>query len=476
MPLEADAGELALLARGAGELISRWFEELPDRPVCPSHDPAELAALLDEPLPERGAPAAEVLAELERLLPYVTAIPSPRYYGLLNPAPTPISVYGEALAGALNPNLGAWRHGTLGVSIEERLVRWLADLYGLPPEASGTFTSGGTEANLTAVACARHRADPSLRENGVAGARLVGYVSREGHFSLDRSFDLLGLGRRSLRAVESDERCRIRLDQLRERIAADRAAGLRPFLLIGIMGTTSTGAVDPLPELADLAAEEGLWFHVDAAYGGAAALSARLAPLCAGMARADSIAVDPHKWFFVPFSAGVILVRDAGVLPATFAQDPVYIRDLHSPGRRFFREGLLGSRRFNGLKLWLSLKRHGRVAYAEAIERQVDLTHLLHDLLQRDGRFAFPHEPVLAISCFRFQPSGMSGEKADEVAARMQQAIEREGRHWISTTVARARRYLRANVNSYLTRERHIRELVEDVLRHAPAEEARRSG
>ncbi|MFN2431285.1 MAG: aspartate aminotransferase family protein, partial [Gemmatimonadota bacterium] len=310
--MEVRRDELARLAEDSGALIARWFQELADRPVCPAHDPAELAALVDEPLPERGAAAEQVLAEFERLLPYATAIPSPRYYGLLNPAPTPVSVWAEALAAAVNPNLGAWRHGTIGVAVEERVIRWLVDLYGFPPAASGTFTSGGTEANLTAAACARHRADPTIRELGARGAPLVGYVSREGHFSLDRSFDLLGLGRSSLRAIDSDESCRIRVAELRERIAADRAAGLRPFFLVGILGTTSTGAVDPLPELARVAREERLWFHVDAAYGGPAALSPQLAPLCAGVELADSVTVDPHKWLFVPFSAGAIVVREGG--------------------------------------------------------------------------------------------------------------------------------------------------------------------
>ncbi len=467
-PLEISTDELELLARRTGELIARWFEELPERPVCPTHDPAELAALLDEPLPEHPTPAEDLLDELARLLSYATTIPSPRYHGLLNPAPTPIGVFAEAVVGAVNQNVGAWRHGTIGVSIEERAIRWLTDLYGLPPEASGTLTSGGTEANLTAAACARHRADASVRTDGLGGPALTGYVSREGHFSLDRSFDLLGLGSRNLRVVESDARCRIRLDDLRRRIAADRAAGLKPFFLVGILGTTSSGAVDPLPELAAVAREEGLWFHVDAAYGGAAALSAKLSPLCAGAELADSITVDPHKWFFVPFSAGAILVRDGSILPATFAQDPVYIRDLQTEGRKFFREGILGSRRFNGLKLWLSLKRYGRAAYAAEVEREAALARLLHELLARDGRFVFPHEPVLAIACFRFQPAGTSDEEADATALRVQRQIERAGRHWISTTVVRGRRYLRANVNSYHTREEHVRELVEAVLALLP--------
>jgi aromatic-L-amino-acid decarboxylase len=470
-PLEVSADELELLARRSGELIERWFEELPERPVCPTHDPAELAALLDEPLPEHGTPAEGVLAELARLLPYATAIPSPRYHGLLNPAPTPIAVFAESVVGALNQNVGAWRHGTIGVSIEERAIRWLADLYGLPPEANGTLTSGGTEANLTAIACARHRADPSVRADGVGGPALVGYVSQEGHFSLDRSFDLLGLGSKNLRMVESDARSRIKPDELRKRIAVDRAAGLRPFLLVGVLGTTSSGAIDPLAKLAEVAREEGLWFHVDAAYGGGAALSPELRPLCAGIELADSVTVDPHKWFFVPFSAGAILVRDGSVLPAAFALDPVYIRDLQSEGRKFFREGILGSRRFNGLKLWLSLKRYGRAAYAAEIEREVALTRLLHELLARDGRFVFPHEPVLAIACFRYQPSGTSDAEADATALRVQREIELAGRHWISTTVVRGQRYLRVNINSYFTREEHVRELVTAVLRSLPSAE-----
>ncbi|MFN2432398.1 MAG: pyridoxal-dependent decarboxylase, partial [Gemmatimonadota bacterium] len=165
---------------------------------------------------------------------------------------------------------------------------------------------------------------------------------------------------------------------------------------------------------------------------------------------------------------------EGGVLPDTFAQDPVYIRDLRGDSRKLFREGVLGSRRFNGLKVWLSLKRYGRAGYAAALERQVGLARLLHRLLREDGRFVFPHEPVLAITCFRFQPAGMDAEAAGELAVRMQQAIERAGRHWISTTVARGERWLRANVNSYLTREEHVRELA-DAVRHAAQEPAGRA-
>ena len=462
--IDASVDEALAVGRSTTDIVVDWFASLPDRPVMPTHDPDALAALLDEPLPDDGRPAEEIIGELERLLPYATAIPSPRYYGLLNPAPTPIAVFGEAVAGALNQNLGSWRHASLGVSIEERVIRWLCDLYAMPAGASGTFTSGGTEANLSALACARHRADPSIRDRGTAGSRLVGYVSTEGHFSLDRSFDLLGLGRDNLRAVPSDDGCRIRIGELRAAIERDRDAGHRPFVVIGVLGTTSTGAVDPLPELAAVAREEGLWFHVDAAYGGGAALSDRLRPLCAGIELADSITVDPHKWFFVPFSAGAVLVRERSILPETFAQDPVYIRDLRVPGRHWFREGLQGSRRFNSLKLWLSLKRYGRRGYEAAIERQVDLARRLHDRLVMESGFSAPHEPVLAISCFRPDPPDADEAAASARAIAIQEAIEREGRHWISTTVVHGRRYLRANVNSYLTREEHVDELAGTVL------------
>jgi aromatic-L-amino-acid decarboxylase len=462
--IEARPDEVRAAGRLTAEIVEAWFASLAERPVMPSHDPEEVAALLDEPLPEGGRPAADVIGELGRLLPHAPAIPSPRYYGLLNPAPTPIAVFGEALAGALNQNLGSWRHAMLGVAIEERVLRWLCDLYGLPPSSSGTFTSGGTEANLSALACARHRGDPTIRDRGTSGTRLVGYVSTEGHFSLDRSFDLLGLGREHLRAVRSDDRCRIRVDDLRAEIRRDREAGRRPFVIVGVLGTTSSGAVDPLHDLGELAREEGLWFHVDAAYGGGAALSARLRPLCAGVELADSITVDPHKWFFVPFAAGAVLVRDRAALGRTFAQDPVYIRDLRVPGRNWFREGLQGSRRFNSLKLWLSLKRYGRCGYEEAVDRQVDLARRLHRRLVEENGFSAPHEPVLAISCFRPDPPSADEAAAGARAIAIQEAIEREGRHWISTTVVHGRRFLRANVNSYLTREEHVDELAERVL------------
>lgn len=467
--IEASPDEIARLGRRATQIVSRWFAGLDERPVCPTHDPAVLAALVDEPLPESGRSAEEVLDDFERLLPHATALPSPRYYGLLNPTPTPVGVFAEALAAAVNPNLGAWRHGTIGVAVEERVLRWLGDLFGLPADAAGTFTGGGAEANLSAIACARHAADPAIRERGVGGAPLVGYASQEAHFSLHRSFDVLGLGRSALRTVASDASGRMLIHDLRERIAADRAAGARPFVVVGILGTTSGGVVDPLPEIAEIAREEGLWFHVDAAYGGMAALSPTLAPLCAGVERADSIVVDPHKWLFVPFSAGVVLVRDGKSLRETFAQDPPYIRDVRSEGRVFFREGLQSSRRFNGLKVWLSLKRYGRSGYAAAIERQVRLAQHLHRLLEEDGRFTFPHAPVLGIALFRLQPPGLDGQAAGELALRLQRDIEREGRHWISTTVVGGERWLRVNVLSYLTREEHVRELAERLRREADA-------
>jgi aromatic-L-amino-acid decarboxylase len=465
------------LGRAVTEIIVNYVRELDTMRVTSSATPAELEKLFDEPLPNRGIGTSEILKRFtEDVLPHAMQIPSPRYYGLFNPTPLPICVWADALASALNQNGAAWRNSPSASIIEARVLGWLCELVGYGTESFGTLTSGGSEANLVALKCARDRAQRQVRDKGVRAASgdLVVYASEQSHYSFEKSVDILGLGRENLRKVATDDNFHIRTDALREEIERDLHEGRVPCCVAGTAGATSTGIVDPLERLADIAREYGCWFHVDAAYGGALAFSAKYKQLLSGIERADSVTIDPHKWMFVPFECGAVLVKEGGrVLRNAFDITPEYLsedRGGADVGYDFFRYGQLGTRRFNALKVWMALKFLGVSGYAEIIERQIELTHYLASKL--DGLKDFEHigRVETAVCCFRFMPeaaSEMDDGARDDLQRRLQQRVERSGEAWVSTTVLNGLRALRVNVNSFLTERLHIDDLVELLERES---------
>src|SRR5438132_1746011 len=309
------------LGRVATKLISEQAAKLDSAPVTSPATPAQLLTLFDESLPINGMAAEDILARFARdVAPHAMQIPSPRYFGQFNPTPLAIGVWADALCSALNQNAGAWRNGPTSALIEDRAIRWLCELLGYGPGAFGVLASGGSEANLIALKCARDSAAENITGVGMRGAgELAVYASEQCHFSVEKSVDILGLGRQSLRKVDTDERFHIRLDLLREAIDKDRAAGRVPCCIVGIAGATSTGVIDSLPELAAIARENDCWFHVDAAYGGGLAFSDRHRDKLRGIELAHSMTFDPHKWMFVPFACGATLVRGGGkVRPHSF--------------------------------------------------------------------------------------------------------------------------------------------------------------
>jgi aromatic-L-amino-acid decarboxylase len=403
-------------------------------------------------------------------------IASPRYYGLFNPTPLPIAVWADALASAINQNGAAWRNSPSASIVEARVLRWLCELLGYGRESFGTLTSGGSEANLIGLKCARDHAHRDVRDRGVrAGSNdLVVYASEQCHYSLIKSVDILGLGRESLRKIETDERFHIRTDLLREAIERDRHAGRVPCCIAGAAGATSTGIVDPLDELADIARENNCWFHVDAAYGGALAFSEKHRPLLRGIGWADSITIDPHKWMFVPFACGASLVKGGGrVLRDAFDITPEYLSEERGGADveyDFFRYGQLGTRRFNALKIWMALKFMGTRGYAEVVERQIDLTRYLASRVDELKDFVRVGEVETAVCCFRFVPEkvrAQGGAAQDSLQRRLQQRVEQSGEAWLSTTVLKGRRAIRVNVNSFLTERRHMDDLVELLRRES---------
>jgi aromatic-L-amino-acid decarboxylase len=474
---ETLAAEHERLGRAITEIVADYARALERAPVCSAATPAELEALFDEPLPVDGVSAEEIFERVRRdVLPHAINIPSPRYYGLFNPTPLPVAVWADTVAAAINQNGAAWRNSPSASVLEARVLRWLCQLVGYGEESFGTLTSGGSEANLIGLKCARDRAAAGARDRGLrsseATGKLIAYASEQCHYSFIKGVDILGLGRENLRKIETDERFHIRTDLLREAIRRDISEGHTPVCVAGAAGATSTGVVDPLDELADIAGEFGLWFHVDAAYGGGLAFSEKHKWRLRGMERADSLTIDPHKWMFVPFMCGALLVREGGkVLRDGFDITPEYLSEERGGADvelDFFRYGQLGTRRAMALKVWAALKAMGVRGYAEVIERQIELVEYLAARFDELDEFERVGEVETALCCVRFLPAGARERSAieqDELQRALQQAVERSGGAWLATTVLHGRRALRINVNSFLTQRRHIDDLVELLRR-----------
>jgi aromatic-L-amino-acid decarboxylase len=453
------------------KLISEHAARLESAPVTSRATPDEIKRLFDEPMPFDGTSAVEILEQFARdIEPHAMQVPSPHYFGQFNPAPLAIGVWADALCSALNQNAGAWRNGPTSALIESTVIGWLCQLMGYGPEAFGVLASGGSEANLIALKCARDAVARDIPGLGVRAAKgeLTAYASEQCHFSVEKGLDILGLGRQSLRKIDTDGRFHIRVDLLRAAIEKDRREGRIPFCVVGIAGTTSTGVIDPLPELAAIARENDCWFHVDAAYGGGLAFSDQHKKKLAGIELANSITFDPHKWMFVPFSCGATLVRDGGkILRDSFDSSPEYLsEDRGFPDAQydFFRYGQMGTRRFTALKLWMAFKFMGLRGYAETTERHVELTKYLAAGLDAFPDFERVGEIETAVCCFRYLPEKvrcLTPEDQDRVQQDLQQGVEKSGKAFFPSTILHGRRALRVNINSYLTERRHIDDLLE---------------
>jgi glutamate/tyrosine decarboxylase-like PLP-dependent enzyme len=367
----------------------------------------------------------------------------------------------DLLAAGVNMNAGGWMLSPAATEIELTLMRTFASWYGLPPGAGGILVSGGAMANFVALKVARdHRAGWDVRSAGVgAGPPLAMYMSEETHVVSSRAADMLGLGTGAVRLLPVDDGYRVRVGALREAIARDRETGARPFAVVGSAGTVATGAVDPLDAIADVCAEEDLWFHVDAAYGGPAAFTDDLRPLFAGIERADSIAFDPHKWLYTPLTGGCVLVRDMQVLPDSFSVTASYTyQDKERTGRGVdgTQLGPQFSRGFWALKVWLSLLAHGRAAYARRISHDAALARYLGDRVGERPDFELACPVGLSICCFRYVPGDLppgEGREAylDLLNERLMTQVQQEGRVFFSNAVLRGRFVLRVCIVNFRT-------------------------
>ncbi len=465
---DLDPEELRRLGQRATDLVTEHRESLLRRPVFGKL--GEAAAFFDEPLPEQGQPLEELLeAVRQHVLPHAFGNSHPRFFAFINATADPVGTVADYLASAMNSN--CWGGDHASIHVEKRVIAWLAEILGLPATAEGILTSGGSMANLTALATARAAVAPGVREEGFAGTRpIVVYASDEVHNCVDKAVDLLGIGWKQLRKIPTDDRFRIRLDLLRQAIAGDRAAGLRPAIVVGTAGTVNTGAVDPLEDLADLCAAEGLWFHVDGAYGALASVSPKLRPLVRGLERADSVAADPHKWLYVPYEAGAVLVRDPGRMADAFRRPAPYIvHDPDSPvvGPVSFNErGPELSRGFKALKVWMGMKRHGRRGYAAAVEHDVAMARFLGDELLARADFELMTEPVLSIVGFRYRPAGLGDEDAlARLNRRIVNRLVGSGGFFLAPTLLKGCTAMRVAIVNFRTTEDDLRSLLDEVAR-----------
>jgi glutamate/tyrosine decarboxylase-like PLP-dependent enzyme len=459
--------------------IDEYFSGLGQRSV---QLPEELRTFADlgEPLPEFGQDAAKVLDHLcSDMVAQGFHVPSGNYFGLMNPTPAYMAVLAEALVAALNPQLASLARSQLAARIERQTVRWIGERVGWAKPFDGTFTSGGNEANFSALAMALATNFPQSVEDGLSAihARPVLYTSAEAHHSLDKSAGLLGLGRKALRRIPVNAAAQMEPELLETRIREDRAAGFAPFCVVATAGTTNSGAIDDLIKLADICQRNKLWLHVDGAYGAAAIFSDQHRQLVRGIEQADSVTIDPHKWLAMPFAAGVVLTSHPEALQQAFATSTPYMPKKTGavPVLDNFQVSAQWSRRMNSLKLWLTLQVHGRHAYEELIDRQLKLAAFFANWVRNSELFELATPQVLPVVNFRVRGPGMTDAERRTAHEAIVHEVTRDGRRWISTTLVNGQSVIRMMVISYLTGHPQLEDLMIAVTEAAKKHAATRS-
>ncbi len=453
--------------REASELVVRLYEGLDHARVTPAKSRIEIASLFDEPLPQEPQPMGAILQEVENnIFANSTLYLSPRFFGYINGGGNQAAIAGELLASAINQICAKWHFSPAASEVERRVIQWIAQFIGYTPEAEGCLLSGGSAANLAGLAVARkQKAQFDAASLGMrVGPSVTVYVSREGHASIEKSMALLGMGREQLRKIAVLDDFTIDLQALEKQIAEDRRNGHRPICVVGNAGTTNTGAVDQLDALADFCQKHDLWLHIDAAYGGPAAATEAAGRYFRGLDRADSITVNPHKWLYQPVEAACILVRKPRALRDTFEVEADYLREESDAGEA----GLLDfkdfgpelSRRFRALKIWMTFKAYGARKLRAAIESNIEIMQYLADQIDQSRDFVRFAPVPLSVVCFQYRTSDTSvhgdHEYLDKLNNRLLEALEKDGRVFLSGTKIRGKRVLRACSVNHRTRRQDV--------------------
>jgi aromatic-L-amino-acid decarboxylase len=485
-PLEMSPEEFRRAGRELVDRIADFLGSLPGRPLTPGETPAEVRALLGRrPVPAEGSEPVRLLRETTDLLfDHSLFSGHPRFMGYITSSAAPIGALADMLAAAINPNVGGWELSPIASEIEAEAVRWVAELVGYPSDCGGVLVSGGNMANFACfLAGRRAMLGEEVRRVGLAGAnatRARVYVSQGTHTWIQKAADLFGLGTDAIRWIPTDERQRMLLPPLREQLRHDLAAGDRPIMVVGAAGTVSTGAIDPLRELAAICREHGLWFHVDGAYGSPAAVLPDAPDDLKALALADSLAVDPHKWLYAPLEAGCVLVRDAQRLRDAFGYTPAYYHfdtEGEEPPINYYELGLQNSRGFRALKVWLGIRQAGREGYARMIAHDCRMAEALYR-----GAQAHPElEAVtlgLSIATFRYVPADLEpGNPSvqaylDGLNEALLARLKTSGDLFVTNAVLDGRFLLRACIVNFRTSDADVSAIPEIVARAGRALDA----
>jgi aromatic-L-amino-acid decarboxylase len=472
-------------------LVMEYFERISTLAIFPEATAAQIAGQLQTNLPLEGEPLERLMADCRAVISASRHNGHPRFFGYVASPSTPVGAFADLIASALNQNVTSWRSAPAATLIEQTVVRWLGQLIGYSREAHGLLMSGGSMANLNALFIAhRVKAGTDASQKGLwnVTAPMTVYASDQVHFSIVKAADVLGLGREQVRLLPTDERFRLDVKSLRESLDGDIQAGCKPFCVVASAGTVNTGAVDSLEEIAEVAAEYGLWLHVDGAYGALAAMDETKRALFAGLERADSVSLDPHKWLYAPVDTGCLLFRDETRVRQAFSQHEAdYIKvheQVSEEAFAFWDYGIELSRRFRALKIWLMLRYYGARRVAESIKADNALALELAERIgeAKDLELLAPVE--LSICCFRYVPQKLresinSADKEararanvelDELNARIMQRVQRGGRAYLSNATIRGSYCLRACITNFRTTSEDIRETLE-IVREAAREE-----
>jgi len=447
--LELSPEEMRALGyRAVDTLVDHWTN-MTERAAAVDAEPGPLRAILREPLPEAAGDWRDALGFAdEHIFGCMGQIAHPRFLAFVPGPSNYVAAIADALTSGYNTAASLWRETPGPAECELTTLEWVKELTGLQNHADGVFTSGGSVANMIGLAVAR---DHKLGED-MTGA--VAYCADQTHSCVARALRILGFRKDQLRAIRTDDHYRIDLSVLRRAIEEDKARGLKPFCIIANAGTTNTAAVDDLHAIADLGAEHDLWVHVDGAYGGAGALVEGGRAILSGMERGDSVVIDPHKWLFQPYEAGICFVREPGLLGHAFAANPEYLQDV-AEGEdevNFSERGIQLSRGLRAFKLWLSLKVFGAQAFRDAVQRGIDIAERATAMMRETGRFEIVTGPTLAVVTFRLNRDGLDDEETSRLQRRIVDALFEDGFALVTSTELKGRTCLRfCTINPRIT-------------------------
>jgi aromatic-L-amino-acid decarboxylase len=461
-PLDISADQLRQLLDDVAKFALRYLENLDAQPIAPKISGPEAERLFHSEWPDTGL-KGEALAQLDSIA-QSSRVQNGRFFGYVLGSGEPVAAAADLLASVLNQNVTAWRSAPAAVAIEKTVIAWLAEAVGCG-EFVGSLTGGGSGANLMGLAMARE-AKLSANAQGLSSRRGVIYASEEVHMSIPKSVALLGIGRDNLRLIPTDESFHMIPEELERILLRDHAAGAVPIAVVASAGTVNTGAVDPLPQLSEIARRHGAWLHVDGAYGALAAIAGR--NRFHGLELADSISLDPHKWLYQPLDCGCLLYRDANSARQAFAHTGEYARVLSSDpieGFAFFEESIELSRRFRALKLWLSLRYHGREAFRQAIRNDLAHARRLAESIVEQPELQLVAPVELSAVCFRYLgKGGISEAELNRLNPAILKRVNERGRTYLSNAMLRAKFCLRACVVNHRTTDADIEAVVPEVL------------